>query len=172
MSEKSTNFVAAIVSYRLQPGKNAKMKRADNPATAYQAWDLLYPWLGEKFTIPDERLPYEVVGAAVARSDIQSDGSLSLGSALRHCSEKKGDELARDPVSAKLRRLLACSDKIEVCLVIRPFLSFIVSKGVSIKFASVLDDLVYFGDGTRVKTKWAADFYKGDNSDGGDATDN
>lgn len=133
----------------------AALKRADNSATEYQCWEYLADY-GVHLDRNWERLPYTLVLAAIARSGRESDGSLGLGEALCAAYEWNRES---DPARSKLRRILACSDVPELCSVLRPVLQFITGKNVAVSYQSLLDDLRYFGDGERVKSKWAQQFY-------------
>ena len=58
-----------------------------------------------------------------------------------------------------MRRLLGCDSVKEACVILRPLLSLIASRGVRLGYGQLLNELVYFGDGERIKAKWAVDFY-------------
>lgn len=132
----------------------AVLTRADNPGTAYQSWEILSQWCD----LSDERkrLPLATVSAALSRARCERDGNLGIGKAIAYCYEKKQKA---DPAGAKLRRLLACDSTQEVCSILRPLLRLIASKGVGLSYRRLLEDLLYFGDGQKVKVRWAMDFY-------------
>lgn len=54
----------------------------------------------------------------------------------------------------------------EACVILRPLLSLIYSRGIRLCYARLLNELIYFGDGEKIKAKWAVDFYgrRGDDS--------
>ena len=147
----------AFVEYLLGRMKSdnalaAAMRRADNPATEYQAWEHLSGWCDiEKAW---ELRPYATVAAALARSKPTADGSLGIGKAIAACYE---DGNKSDSAKSKLRRLLACSSPEEACVVLRPLLSLISSRGIHLSHVQLLSDLLRFGDKT--KARWAVDFY-------------
>jgi CRISPR system Cascade subunit CasB len=129
----------------------AALKKADNPDTEYMSFEYLIPWSSGS----DRNLKvFSTVAAAMARSKVGSDGTLSISSAIAKCYEE-GNQA--EPAKSRFRRLLACSSSEEVCVIIRPILSFISSKGVKISYEKLLNDLLYFSD--RVKKDWAKDFY-------------
>ena len=140
-------------------GLRAALKRADNPATEYQSWEVL---AGFNIDLEHEshRLPYATVAAAIARSKAERNGTSKIGQGIAHCYE---DGNASDQAKAKLRRLLACDSVPEACRILRPLLSLIESKGnVALDYASLLDDLLWFGHDEsqlRIKARWAQDFY-------------
>ena len=132
------------------------MKRADNPNTSYMAWELLVPWLQDYFKIDAIRKSFEVVGAAIAREKPDKDGVLSLGRALAGCVPS-GVDVADSPEATRLRRLLSCNDVEEACVVLRPILQYVASKGITICYAMLLKNLLNFNQ--RAKLQWAHDFY-------------
>lgn len=148
----------AFVEYALgrmkeDTGFGAALRRADNPATEYQAWENLVPWcdLDKAW----ERLPFATIAAALARAKPERDGHQSLGRALAACYE---DGNQSDNAKSKLRRLLACDSVEEACRVLRPLLSLMASKEKAhLDHGSLLDDLLWFGD--RTKQRWAMDFF-------------
>ena len=130
----------------------AMLRRADNPATEYQAWEYLVHWCDiDKLW---ERLPFAFIAAALARAKPAKDGHLGIGRSISQCYE---DGRNSDAAKAKLRRLLACSNTEEACRIVRPLLSLIQSRGVSIHYGGLLDELLWFGE--KQKLRWASDFY-------------
>lgn len=132
----------------------AALRRADNPATEYQAWEYLSKWcdLDKNW----ERRPFATVSGAIARAKPAADGSLGIGKAIAACFE---DGNRSDSAKSKLRRLLACNSVEEVCIILRPLLSLVASRGARLCYRQLLNELVWFGDGEKIKIKWAADFY-------------
>lgn len=130
----------------------AMLKRADNPATEYQAWEHLSRWcdLDKSW----ERKPFITVSAALARAKPQKEGHLGIGQSIALCySDGNRDDSAK----GKLRRLLACDTVDEACRVMRPLLRLIQSRGIPVCYGELLDDLLWFNE--RQKLKWATDFY-------------
>ncbi len=62
-------------------GFAARLKRADNPATEYQSWEITAGF-GIDTEKEWQRLPYCVIGAALAKAKPASNGTITLG---RHC---------------------------------------------------------------------------------------
>ncbi len=131
----------------------ARLRRADNPATEFQAWEYLIRWCDiEK---PWERLPFILIAAALARAKRNSDGNLGLGRSIAGCYDEGRDS---EPAKARLRRLLACDSVEEACRVLRPILSLIQSKGKPLCYGGLLDELLWFSNfGERQKTRWATE---------------
>lgn len=158
---------ARFVSYaidRIQKdnGFSSRLKRADNPATEYQSWELLANF-GIDLEKEWERLPYCTVGAALARAKPKADGTLPLGSAIAVCFDdgpKKGNE--SDQAKARLRRLLACTTTTEACRILRPLLTLMASRGVTPDFSQLLEQLLWYsGKGQeRIRARWAQEFYR------------
>jgi CRISPR system Cascade subunit CasB len=155
---REERFVNVIIQRCLEDkGYAARLRRADNPATEYQSWEILAAF-GVDLAKEYRRLPYAVIGAAIARAKPESNGGLALGRALAAAYED-GSESA--PAKARLRRLLACQDTAEVCRVVRPLLALITSRVVApLDYHSLLRQLLEFGwHPTRIKAAWAQDFY-------------
>lgn len=152
---KGESFAAYVIErIKNDNGFGAVLRRADNPDTEYQSWEHLVSWCDiEK---PRERLPFCIIGAALARAKPQKDGSSGIGRSLSTCYE---DGRESDPAKARLRRLLACDSVEEACRILRPMLSLIQSKGEPLSYGRLLDELLYFGDGSKQKVRWATDFY-------------
>jgi CRISPR system Cascade subunit CasB len=132
----------------------AALKRADNRATEYQAWEHLVRY-GCDIEQPRERAAFTTVAAAAARHGPERDGTLDVAASIARCFE--GGNLA-DPARAKIRRLLACADTEEACRIIRPCLSLVAAKSVPISYGRLLDQLLYFNE--RVRLSWAQSFYR------------
>ncbi|MFZ5366982.1 MAG: type I-E CRISPR-associated protein Cse2/CasB [Spirochaetota bacterium] len=157
MSDKPQRFVHGIIERcKTDKGFRAAMRRADNPSTEYQAWEILVSY-GVSLEQDYERLAYATVGAALARSSPEKDGTYSLGEALARSGK---DGKPGDGEKARLRRLLACSDSLELVDVLRPVLRLIESRSVPIKYEQLLWDILQFSNKPeKVKIRWAETFY-------------
>lgn len=139
-------------------GLAARLRRADNPATEYQSWELL-GWFGVDLEKDYERLPFVTVAAAIAKSKSERNGTLRLGQAIAHCYK---DGARDDQAKARLRRILACNDLVEACRILRPVLTLINSRvDQPLDYVRLLRQLRFFGfeAGHRTKTEWAQEFY-------------
>lgn len=155
----SRSFIEYLFK-RIQEDKGfaARMRKADNPATEYQCWDTLASFdINLEFT--NQRLPFTLVAAAIARSDQAMNGDLKIGQALALAFD---DGNKNEQAIARLRRLLACSDIEELFHILRPLIRLVQSrKTPAIDYISLLDDLRWFyKDSERVKARWAQHFYK------------
>ena len=153
-------MVSAIIKRCLDDkGIAAKLRRADNSATEYQSWELLAS-LGVDLEKEYQRLPVVTIAAAIAKSKLDKNGSMSLGQAIAACYENGSDS---DQAKARLRRLLACDDLVELCRLLRSVFSLINSKaGKTLDFVRLLKQLRRFSfDDARiqVKAQWAQEFY-------------
>lgn len=161
--KRSELFVAYILK-RINGDKGIKpdtgfiaaLRRADNPDTEYQSWEYLSKWCDlEKDW---ERLPYALIAASLTKSRQKQDGFVVLGQAIAKSYEENGRMgNEQDSAKTKLRRLLASKTAIEACDILRPILSLIASRQVMVCHAKLLDDLLYFGEKTKIR--WASDFY-------------
>lgn len=165
-NSKSLAFVDYIISRcQASNGIRAALKRADNPATEYQSWEVLAGF-HINLEYENQRLPYATIAAAIARKSPANNGVAKIGQAIARCYE---DGNASDQAKAKLRRLLACETTAEACRILRPLFSLIEAKGnVALDYASLLDDLLWFSheeSQNRIKARWAQGFY-GKSSEG------
>ncbi len=134
-------------------GAIARLKRADSPEQAPQAWDILL-----KLNIPTKDFAAcLMVGAVMCRRGEAADGKASLGLALASCFDD------REQGSMRLRRLLACTDSEELCSILRPLLGFIDSRAkYRLCYARLLDELIKFDSSNwqeTIKLRWTQDFW-------------
>ncbi|MDO9567372.1 MAG: type I-E CRISPR-associated protein Cse2/CasB [Candidatus Desulfaltia sp.] len=152
---RGTAFVAFVLKRLVQDTAfGAALRRADNPATEYQSWEYLASWCDLDNTY--ERTCFATVAAGLAHAKQSIDTPSSIGSAIAR-SYKDGNQ--NDSAKRKLRRLLACDTSSDACQWVRPLLRLAESRGVRVNFGRLLDDLLYFDFGPRVKERWAIDFY-------------
>ncbi len=157
---KSLLFVEYIINRsQSDSGMRAALKRADNPATEYQSWDVLAGFHVD-LEHENQRLPHAAIAAAIARSKIEKNGVVKIGAAIARCYD---DGNQSDQAKAKLRRLLSCNSIGEACRILRPLFSLIDARGmVTLNYSQLLDDLLWFGheeSQLRIKAGWAQDFY-------------
>ena len=67
----------------------AALQRADNPDTAAFAWEYLVKWCD--ITKDHDRLPFALIGAAIAREKPASNGNKNLGELFRACCKDEND---------------------------------------------------------------------------------
>lgn len=159
-NSKSQHFVDYIINRcQANNGLRAALKRADNPATEYQSWEVLAGFQ-VNLEYENQRLPYATIAAAIARTEPDHNGNIKIGQAIARCYE---DGNASDQAKAKLRRLLACDSVAEACRILRPIFSLIEARGgLVLDYARLLDDLLWFSHDDsqlRIKARWAQDFY-------------
>jgi len=151
-------FVATVIERcNKDKGLAARLRRADNPATEYQSWEVLGA-LGVDLEKDYQRLPFVTVAAAIAKSKAERNGNLTLGRAIAACYE---DGSQSSQAKARLRRLLACDELTEACRILRPILSLMDSKvGQPLNFIRLLKQLRKFHfNAQHIKTQWAQEFY-------------
>lgn len=152
-------YVNYIISRCKDNGIRAALKRADNPATEYQSWEVLAGFQ-INLTFENQRLPYATIAAAIARAKIENNGTAKIGYAIARCYDEGN---ASVQAKAKLRRLLACDSVKEACRILRPLLKLIEARGNTlVDYATLLNDLLWFSNEdnqTRIRARWAQDFY-------------
>jgi CRISPR system Cascade subunit CasB len=151
-------FVSGVIQQCQQDkGLAARLRRADNPATEYQSWELLASY-GIDLEYEQQRLPFVTVAAAIAKAKTERNGVLSLGQGIAACYE---DGRESTQAKARLRRLLACDDLPELCRILRPLFSLIDSKAAQpLDYLRLLKQLRRFSfNGQQVKAQWAQEFY-------------
>lgn len=156
--DRAERFINNVIQ-RCQEDKGwaARLRRADNPATEYQSWELLAAY-GVDLEKEWERLPFAMMAAAIAKAKVERNGNLGLGRAIAACYDNGRDSAQ---AKARLRRLLACDDLPELCRILRPLFSLIDSKaGRPLDYARLLRQLQRFAfDAQRIKAQWAQEFY-------------
>ncbi|NNM51054.1 MAG: type I-E CRISPR-associated protein Cse2/CasB [Pseudomonadales bacterium] len=155
---RESRFVNGVLE-RCQQDKGlaARLRRADNPATEYQSWDLLAGY-GIDLENESQRLPFVTLAAAIAKAKTEGNGSLALGRAIAACYEDGHDSTQ---AKARLRRLLACDDLPELCRILRPLLALIQSKVAQpLDYVRLLRQVRrFFFNAQQVKAQWAQEFY-------------
>lgn len=155
---REDSFVKFVIK-RCQDDKGlaARLRRADNPATEYQSWELLAS-LGVDLESDYQRLPFATIAAAIANAKADSNGGLALGRALAACYDE-GSESTQ--ARARLRRLLACDDLPELCRILRALFSLIRSRTTQpLDFIRLLKQIRRFPfNSQQVKAQWAQEFY-------------
>lgn len=157
-ANREDSFVASVIARcREDKGLAARLRRADNPATEYQSWELLAAWHID-LERDDQRLPFATVAAAIARSKAEANGTLSLGQAIARCYEEGNQS---DQAKTRLRRVLACDELPELCRILRPVLTLVESRVPQpLDYARLLKQLKRFPLATqRVRAQWAQEFY-------------
>lgn len=155
---REARFVYGVIEHcQKDKGLAARLRRANNPATEYQSWELLARY-GIDLEQDNERLPFATVAAVIAKAKIQSNGNLSLGRAIASCYP---DGNQSDQAKARLRRLLACDEVAELCRLLRPVFTLIDSRvSQPLDYARLLGQLRRFTfAGQQVKAQWAQEFY-------------
>jgi hypothetical protein len=80
---KSSAFVDYIINRcQADNGLRAALKRADNPATEYQSWEVLAGF-HVNLEYENQRLPHATVAAAIARAKVGQNGTPTSVTPLR-----------------------------------------------------------------------------------------
>ena len=154
-TDRAEQFVAYVLRRCSEDkGLAARLRRADNPDTEYQSYDMLVRF-GVNIENDTERRAFLLIGAALARLQPRQDGVVGFGGALKSCFEdgEQGD--------ARLRRLLACDRQDELCRILRPLLMLIADKHTRLLcYSRLLREVLYFSNsGQRTKLGWAQEYY-------------
>lgn len=163
-SDKSLKFVDYVLrTCKNDKGFAARLKRADNPSTEYQSWEILSNWIDLESS--RDRKCYGLVGASLARSHDFKDGSLGLGRALNlvFFQTNGSGDISKSASAVRLRRLLACTSSEELIGILRSLLRFLDSKGIGYSRAQVLDDILWFDHDRsrdRIRATWAKEFFR------------
>jgi CRISPR system Cascade subunit CasB len=148
---------AVIERIKKDSAMAAALKRADNPATEFKAWEYLADYKVD-LEKARERIPYVTISAALARAKPDKDGFLTLGQAI---AQSGRDGTPGDQERARLRRLLACDTTEEVCSILRHLLSLFASRNLKIAYGKLLNELVWFEkDPQKTKARWAQSFFR------------
>lgn len=156
---KAERFVGYVIErVHKDNGFAARLKRADNPNTEYQSWELLADF-GIDLEKEWERLPFCTIAAALGRTKPEANGRLPLGRAIAACYE---DGCQSYQAKARLRRLLACTTSVEACRILRPILTLMASRGVIPDFSQLLEQLLWYSGNNqaRIRACWAQTFYR------------
>jgi len=151
-------FVSGVIQQcERDKGLAARLRRANNPATEYQSWELLAAY-GIDLEREEQRLPFVTVAAFIAKAKSERNGISRLGHALAACYEDGRDN---NQAKVRLRRLLACDDLPELCRILRPLFSLIDSKTKQpLDYLRLLKQLRRFPfNAQQVKAQWAQEFY-------------
>ncbi len=161
MSERSQKFIDYIIKkISSSTACVAALKRADNPNTQYQSWEILAGF-GVNLENNNEILPFAVIAADIAWTKPDVNGTIKIGEAIAKCYN---DGNQSEQAKLKLRRILACNNTAELCRLLRPLFSLIAAKGtIRLDYVTLLDQLLRFHrDESRecTKIRWAQEFYK------------
>ncbi|QHS10718.1 type I-E CRISPR-associated protein Cse2/CasB [Sinimarinibacterium sp. NLF-5-8] len=153
------HFVNSVIARcEKDKGLAARLRRADNPATEYQSWEVLADY-NINLEWENQRLPFATIAANIAKSKARQNGGLNLGQAIA-AAYPEGNQ--SDQAKARLRRLLACEELDELCRILRPLLTLVDSRvAPPIDYIRLLRQLLYFyHDKQNIKAQWAQEFYR------------
>lgn len=154
-SGRNSQFIAFLFEHcQKDKGFAARLRRASNPATEYQSWEILGAF-GIDLENKHERQIFSFIAASLANSRAQTNGTLGLGKAITLCFQDGSND---KQAIARLRRLLACDSATEACRVLRPLVALIQARVTqTLDYEQLLNDLIWFGERTRAR--WAKQFF-------------
>lgn len=147
-------FVEMVKSRREDKGFMAELRGGASKATRSKAWRHVVSFCDLSSEV--DELCFTIVGAALASAKGVSKPVGNFGSSLRAL----GCASNRDTVEARFKRLLRCRTSHDVCLQLKPLLGLVRSKGVSVDYEKLLEDVHKWGEkGLETKRNWARVFY-------------
>ena len=156
-------FTAAVIArIKHDTAFRAVMSRAANPAFESAAWEYLIPYCSIENDF--HRIPFALVGASIAGIRPESNGTDDIGTAFRKICKNQDD---KDREGRRFRRLIACDSVLELCPVLRPILAYLTSKGTTLDYTQLLNDLLFWNQKT--KLRWTVHFYQESIQDGPEA---
>ena len=147
------DYVIRRVKNKSDTAFRAAMRRGSNPAMESAVWEYLISYCD--ISVERIRRAFALVGAAIASEAPDTDGSASVGRALRSIC-KNDDDVDRE--SRRLSRLLSCDTTDELIGVLRPMMHYIQENAASaLSYSRLLNDLCYWNERTRIR--WTQDFF-------------
>ena len=147
------DYVIRRVKKKSETAFRAVMRRGVNTSMESAVWEYLVPYCD--IGVDRIRHAFALVGAAIAAEAPETDGSVSLGRALRSIC-KNDDDVDRE--SRRLRRLLSCDTTDELVGVLRPMMHYIQDNAaMRLSYKKLLNDLCYWSERTRIG--WTQDFF-------------
>lgn len=147
------DYVIRRVKKKSETAFRAVMRRGANPSMESVVWEYLIPYCD--IGVDRIRHAFALVGAAIAAEAPETDGTASVGSALRSIC-RNDDDVERE--SRRLRRLLSCDTTDELIGVLRPMMHYIQDNAsMRLSYQKLLNDLCYWSERTRIG--WTQDFF-------------
>ena len=166
MSQNESSFVDYVFDRKESVSSfRAALKTATVSNLEWKAWGIINSF-AKDLSDTYERETYALIGSSIAKSQRKNNGEISLGKAIKMASKDTGDETIFPP---RLLRLLSANSPEELLDVIRPTLSFLESKNISLNYKKILHDILQFryGEDARmsIKSKWASEFLSKEEDD-------
>jgi CRISPR type I-E-associated protein CasB/Cse2 len=151
-------FLGYLTTQVADRGVMADLRHGLSRATEYRAWPHVAPWWGSDDET--ERRIWLMVAAGFAIHQ-KTAGSGNIGTVLRVIATGEGHaEKGLETFDARFRRLLSCSNAVEVCDHLVGVLRAAERKDVPVNFAQLFTDLKCWGE--TVKVRWAREYWKGE----------
>jgi CRISPR type I-E-associated protein CasB/Cse2 len=151
---------------RQDRGVLARLRRGLSETTQHEAWTVLGPWFGPMAV--DNPVYQTVAGCFslnpviwVPHDDPKEDAKRNFGWTFLEArlAEPEGKKKMRDEKEphTRFRRLLACSDRDEICQHIRHAIRFVKSKEKEVNYRKLFEDLWWWNDYTKIA--WAKAYW-------------
>lgn len=133
-------------------GVLARLRRGLSETTRQEAWTVLGPYFG---AIAIGHPVYETVAGCFALHPVVTAPDANFGETMR---KVMGDKMWEGKQThARFRRLLACSDRDEICRHVRHAIRLAKSKEASVDYRRLFLDLWWWNDQTKVE--WAKSYW-------------
>lgn len=138
---------------RQDRGVLARLRRGLSETTRQEAWAVLGPYFGP---MAIGHPVYETVAGCFALHPIVSaPGIGGFGEMMR---EVMGDKMREGKeLHTRFRRLLACSNRNEICMHVRHAIRLAKSKEVKVNYRKLFEDLWWWNE--RTKIEWAKAYW-------------
>ncbi len=155
---RSKEFIKKFVDYLFSlKGKDkglvAYFKRADKEVSEWKIWQVLYRF-GVDLQYDDERRAFALIGACIAKSKQNTNGSVGLGRAFHIATDKEDGNF-----SPRFMRVLSAENINELIVVLRPSLAYLTAKCGNLDFGGILYDILAFKNNRDdVRKRWAENY--------------
>lgn len=140
----------------------ASLKKLSSNVSKMDGWWALSD-LGVNLADSKEVEVTSLVFSSIARNNVDKDGVLPIGKAILFAYANDSDLVkGKKRGSARFRRLLSCKNEADFVNILRPLISLIDSRSVSLDYSGLLLDLLlvrYPERREQILSGWAKDFY-------------
>jgi CRISPR system Cascade subunit CasB len=147
--ERIEPFLAHLQKRSQERGMMADLRHGFSPTTEYRAWPHIARWC-HNFQSDKERTILLTIGAGFALHG-KTAANGNMGATLKKLAG------GLPTFDARFRRLLTCTSAVELCEHLVGVLRTAKSKGITVDFAQLYEDLVFWGE--HKKVAWASTYW-------------